>query len=336
MLCIFCLKEKPSSLEHIFPSAIGGTIITDRVCRDCNSILGSRVDAALSDALLIRLRRAKLGLAGNSGVVPHWSELFTGKVKLANSTGDRVQTTFDQVSGKLNHRLLYRANDFVTPEGKKVQQITLDIRDKDKIPTIIRRERKRRGLSPLRAEQLAAEANVFQINTIYTPVFQVTHEFATPFLRHALFKIAYELAFIWLGEGYLEDRASTELREAIVSSDETSTDWLPGAISFQADGISQLWHANEAHHLAYASIQENQVIIYLRIFDILSAAISVSNHAEMHFGNASDRSKLRFLVIDTVGKTSIDSEFDLEMLRIACVQAPPPYPDPIETIAAAS
>ena len=56
MLCIFCCKERASSLEHVFPLAIGGTVTTDRVCRECNSMLGTRVDAALSDFLPIRMR----------------------------------------------------------------------------------------------------------------------------------------------------------------------------------------------------------------------------------------------------------------------------------------
>ena len=39
MRCIFCSNERPSSLEHVFPLAIGGHITTDRVCKECNSTL---------------------------------------------------------------------------------------------------------------------------------------------------------------------------------------------------------------------------------------------------------------------------------------------------------
>jgi transposase, IS6 family len=67
MRCIFCLKERPGSEEHVFPLAIGGTLTTDRVCEPCNSTLGSRVDSALTDNFAVRIRRAELGLAGNSG-----------------------------------------------------------------------------------------------------------------------------------------------------------------------------------------------------------------------------------------------------------------------------
>jgi hypothetical protein len=57
MRCIFCLNERPGSKEHVFALAIGGRLTTDRVCEPCNSTLGSRVDAALSDFFSIRVRR---------------------------------------------------------------------------------------------------------------------------------------------------------------------------------------------------------------------------------------------------------------------------------------
>ena len=67
MKCIFCLEERPGTDEHVFPLAIGGSLIFDRVCAGCNSDLGSRIDTAISDNFLIRNHRARLGLAGNSG-----------------------------------------------------------------------------------------------------------------------------------------------------------------------------------------------------------------------------------------------------------------------------
>jgi hypothetical protein len=66
MRCIFCLLERPRSVEHVFPLAIGGKLTTDRVCQQCNSTLGSRVDSALSDFPPVRQRRAELALAGNA------------------------------------------------------------------------------------------------------------------------------------------------------------------------------------------------------------------------------------------------------------------------------
>ena len=80
MRCIFCMKDRPPSDEHIFPLAIGGSLHTQRVCRECNSILGSTVDAPLSDHIFIVIRRAELGLKGNSNTIPDALKNLLGRV----------------------------------------------------------------------------------------------------------------------------------------------------------------------------------------------------------------------------------------------------------------
>jgi hypothetical protein len=84
------------------------------------------------------------------------------------------------------------------PDGKKARQIALDGRDKDQIPKIIQRERKRHGLPPLSREEVAIEACNYETKTVENPLVQVTLKVIFAYLRHAMFKIAYELAFLWL------------------------------------------------------------------------------------------------------------------------------------------
>jgi HNH endonuclease len=100
VLCIFCYEERLPSREHIFSLAIGGTITTDRVCAGCNSILGSRVDSALNNFLPIRIRRAELELAGNSGEPPSIFEIFLGDQKLIGPEANRIRTS-------LKHAVLF-------------------------------------------------------------------------------------------------------------------------------------------------------------------------------------------------------------------------------------
>lgn len=166
MRCIFCSKERPPSLEHVFSRAIGGTITTDRVCAACNSLLGSRVDSALNDFLPVRTRRAELGIAGHGREPPSMFEIFLGDQKLIGPEANRIQTTLNKETGRLDHRQLYHAADVVTPDGKKARKITLDARDKDQIPKVIQRERKRHGLPPLSTEELAVEAGKFTETTV--------------------------------------------------------------------------------------------------------------------------------------------------------------------------
>lgn len=47
MSCIFCQKEREPSEEHIIPETLGGSVVTFHVCKDCNSLFGSKVDSVL-------------------------------------------------------------------------------------------------------------------------------------------------------------------------------------------------------------------------------------------------------------------------------------------------
>src|ERR1700682_6141321 len=102
MLCIFCLQERPPTIEHVFPLAIGGCLTIDRVCKSCNSMLGSQVDAALSDFFPIRQRRAELRLAGNGQVPPLPFDVLLGVATLADNPEKRIQTKYDPATGKLD------------------------------------------------------------------------------------------------------------------------------------------------------------------------------------------------------------------------------------------
>lgn len=341
MLCIFCYKERAPSLEHVFPLAIGGTITTDRVCGECNSALGTRVDAALSDFFPIRMRRAKLGLAGNKGAPPAWHEMFLGEAKLIGQAADRVRTTFNKATGKLETLRLYHAADVVTPDGKKIRQITLDARDKGQIPKIIQRERKRHGLPPLSDEELAAAAGTYTTTAVENPLVQRSLSVSFAYLRHAIIKIAYELAFLWLGEVYLTDPLAIELRAAICNPDIASTDKVAGYVgeAENCDVFNKFWLPHDEHHLAYATILAGtDVVICVRIFDIYAAAVVVSHDPGRYDGVIADQAKLQFLAIDSVSGRTINTSFDEESRRIAAAMTTyrrlPPFPDPLTPLAA--
>jgi len=258
MRCIFCSIDRPPSLEHVFPVAIGGHLTTDRVCEPCNSTLGSRVDAALVDFFPVRVRRAELGLAGNSGTPPGKFELLTGEVMLAGDPCGRLLVTYDEANNKLDLRRLYSASDVATPDGQKIRQITIDARDKDQIPVIIQRERKRHGLPPLSSEELAIEVSKCTTNRVENPSVVKNLNVSFAYVRHAMFKIAYELAFLWLGETYLDDPVAVELREAICNADLASTDTLGGYVGDAPEcAVFSNWMPHPAHHLAYASVVAN-------------------------------------------------------------------------------
>ncbi len=129
MRCIFCLNERPSSKEHVFPRAIGGTLTTDRVCMTCNSYLGKRVDVELSNNFIMKGHRAKLRLAGNSGKPPPIYESLVGIGKLASNPEQRVEITFDKITQKPVVRMLPHISDVIMPNGNKARRIVVDQKD---------------------------------------------------------------------------------------------------------------------------------------------------------------------------------------------------------------
>ncbi len=335
MRCIFCCEDRAPSLEHVFPSAIGGTLTTDRVCARCNSDLGSRVDAALCDFLPVRSRRGKLGLAGNSKTPPPWYEMFLGQATLVGEDGGRIQTSYNPETGKLDHRRLYQARDKVLPDGQKIRQITIDLRDADQIATIIQRERKRHNLPPLSAEELAIAAQNVTVETVEQPLIQKSLQASFAYLQHAVLKIGYELAFLWLGDAYLEDPRAVELRSAILSKDLAAADAYAASTYDAKDchAFSNYWLPHEAHHLAYGTVLPGQVVVALRIFDLYASAIVVSHAPERYFQAYEDEEKLKFLAIDAVSGRTIQVPFAEERHRLAqmmtAARCTPPFADPL-------
>ncbi len=58
--CILCLETKPLSKEHIIPASIGGVLTSKFVCGECNSHLGSEVEARIRSDPAIRLATSHL------------------------------------------------------------------------------------------------------------------------------------------------------------------------------------------------------------------------------------------------------------------------------------
>ena len=320
MRCIFCLKERPGTQEHVFTRAIGGRLTTDRVCKPCNSVLGSRVDVALSDNFLVRGHRGRLRLAGNSGEPPAVHELLLGIGRLADNPEQRVEITFDERTQKIVTRTLHQASDVVMPDGSVARRIVVDEKDAGELPKIIQRERKRHGVPPLSAEALAAEVNRFKesVTVIDKPKILFERSYSFAFVRHAMIKIAYELAFLWLGEDYLDDPSAAELRDAICAHDPNSTDKLPAYVG-DAEGFEafKLWPASETEHLAYAFVGDDGIMIAVRVFNIHAAVVWVTKDPARYLSGKTANQKLRFVRMDALSGEMRDVPTMDEFGRIA-------------------
>ena len=323
MRCIFCMKDRPPSDEHIFPLAIGGSLHTQRVCRECNSILGSTVDAPLSDHIFIVIRRAELGLKGNSNTIPDALKnlLGTGMSTLVSDPTQRVQLTTNPNTGKLDLKMIYHATE--TKLGGEVvqRQITLDARDVGQVGTIIQRERKRAGHQPLSLEELKAQVDLVVAagsRTIEKP--EVKHQIILDRVefRKGLLKIAYELAFIWLRRNLSSTTRWPPACETLSCPDQMSKQRnCAGGITIGPDSPPvKFWFSEKDCHIAYSSKAEKEIAICVKIFDIFTAVVIVTEQMERYLQGELEERTIQFIRLDPVSETFKQTSLARELDRL--------------------
>lgn len=98
-ICILCMQRKQMTEEHIFPESIGGTVTFFKLCKQCNSYLGEKVDANLCNAWPIARARLHFGITGKQKTV----RLHKRNVTL--SSGDKVRMVPDIRTGEIEFYL---------------------------------------------------------------------------------------------------------------------------------------------------------------------------------------------------------------------------------------
>jgi hypothetical protein len=308
MLCIFCLQERPPSREDVFPLAIGGGLITERVCVDCNSLLGARADAPLCNHHAIVAKRSELKLAGQSGKMPDafFHLLKTGRGALASDPTRSVTVRRDPKTGMPDVKLSTRTT--VLPDG--TLELLLDAADangaKRQIPKLIQRHRKRSGMPPFSPEELERLVEAIwaerRLETIENP--QVLHNIPIDFqsYRRGVFKIAYELAATWLGDEYVGHDAIAAAIRHFVLGEKDDVACLRGTIEFgsSANHPLALWARDKNSHVAMSIVTGNTIAVALKIFDVIEAVVVVSEAPERYISGLFDPQCVRFVHLNPV------------------------------------
>ena len=127
MRCIFCLKEREPSDEHVFPAAIGGALIIKSVCKPCNDFLGAKVDVLLTHHKAILLKRAEFGMGERSGKdIDPWARVF-GDGSLASNPEVKIHLAPNPETGRMEPRMRYNSTRIEADDGSEAVQIALDI-----------------------------------------------------------------------------------------------------------------------------------------------------------------------------------------------------------------
>ena len=281
MRCIFCLRpfvapERIETIEHVFPEAMGGCLTIGRVCKPCNDYLGAKIDITLTGSFPVIVKRSLFSIPGKRGYVPN---AFSHLLEKPQLVGDRDQGIYfkaDPVSGwprlhlkpKIKERLL----------GETVQiDLTVDERDRDKVPDILRRAAKRAGKS-ITDEQIAEGMARSVITALHTPLIKSSGSLSMPDVRLGLLKIAYELAWRWLGDQWLDDPIAAEMRRTLLAPQPVGDMALRGTVG-KAEGneVFELLRLEPSVHVALTGIVGRSAMIVVRVFDLMAANFVVTD-----------------------------------------------------------
>jgi HNH endonuclease len=280
--CIICDLYKPQedfNIEHIFPEAIGGRLTTKRVCTSCNSFLGSHVDAPLTNHFMIELTRHVRHIPSKEGVVPnpftrgHLRDNPEQKAKwLSDGKGNMGKLEFTTQVRKTNDE-----------HGNPQFAISVDESNSNEIPKIIQKLARRTNTPEPTNEEMTAMLASAKVQTFDQPWidFKVQMDFEN--YKKGILKIAYEMAFYWLGEHYLDDPTARRIRTFLANPNANQdAHQIRGRIDLASDdkSISKLWKNDT--HIALLKQTENFLTCTIRIFNTFEGVIYVSEDASLY------------------------------------------------------
>lgn len=209
-LCIICCLAKELTDEHIVPEFLGGGLLFRRVCRDCNSKMGSGFEGRLSNNIAYKSFRFSNNIHGKS----------TAPFPFEGGHKDTISGTKFQIlkDGSLKSHPHCEIEE--DENGLRIE-IKVDAEDRGNIPKIIEkkliRHFKKTGknidqekLSKLVAEVIASHE--LKEDKLTNPKIEVSGFFDLNDVDLLHIKVAYELAGFHFGDIYFEDAIANELR----------------------------------------------------------------------------------------------------------------------------
>lgn len=90
MKCIICGKERETSLEHIVGESLGNKkFTTNKLCKECNNLLGTKIDSYFTDHILVKMIREVEGIKSKKGRHVH---ALTGNILSEDGDIDYIYT----------------------------------------------------------------------------------------------------------------------------------------------------------------------------------------------------------------------------------------------------
>lgn len=308
MLCIICLKDKPERTgagEHVFPYGLGGSYTIQRVCETCDNRLGDFADGPLQKQFDLLKRRVELGLKGHRRTVPDpIGDAIKKPVQHPTEPGQRVRV-IREPDGSTRLEAVTKIDFVVTFKDGRVQYISptddtvVSPKDNDRAEILVRSALKKRGV---RDEAILAEYIPQFIASLETSnsdiVVSVPVAINPSGHQMGLLKIAYEMAWVWLGDGWLHDPAAIAMRSWLNENGSSGTQLILNDSMDVYGMLRAIGIAPESHHFAFIISVSGQPMIVIGMLGVHKLGVRVSEKThEMPERDA--------LLIDAVGRKSI-------------------------------
>ncbi len=313
--CIICYHEFPEALfseEHVFPESIGGRLVIRNVCRECNSDLGSIVDAPLVNHYYISLVRTALDIKGKSGKIPN--PFGTGT--LTSDPAQKIRVSLDANEESLGLYIVPNPSFTTLENGSQQVQLVVDKKDSENIGTIIRKVAERKGLPCPSIEDI--EKNMSEERELYP---QIKLNFTLDILHYkrSILKIAYELAHYWLGDDYFNDPIGRMIRDCMLDQNITTEfhEEYPIRGLIRPVGEQPLfpfWESEPNSNIGILTKQDNNIACYVNVLGVFNGMIIVSEDASKY-----PTLEGEFIIMHPTSGEYRESSFMDEILRITAL-----------------
>lgn len=261
--------------EHIIPEALGGTLIIYRVCKQCNNHLGRYVDKNLSEDWFIQKSRARLKVFGKKGKIR--LPLRTGSL----DTGEKIRVAANQETGEIEAELLGQlVNGFDATEAQ------LHILGRDASETLDVIKVRLTHLTFPRLGPVVADS-INPISRMAKATVPVASDTKPALVQQAIIKIAYEMAWYWLEDRYLEDDTARIMRNLILDTNvpdrwEAKYPLFGRTQRISGNAGAAVTSAFPDHHIVMLWPDLNHVGVYVRVFDDYEGWFRVSSQRERY------------------------------------------------------
>lgn len=305
MLCIVCLTEQASGREHVIPRSLGGSFVISRVCRKCDNRLGRHADMGLISQEHMVARRVRFHLKGHRGVVPdpvrdtlrsrggHPASDPKHSVKLRTDDAGRefvyslpqVEFAVEEFPGNL-----YRI---------ECTRCILDERDSEKAEGIVKNALRRAGV---RSEAVVEKTwqHFRQSLVVHQSTEAIVASVAMNTGGHQLgmTKIAYEMAWHWLGDAWLDDPTSDAYRKALRKDPEGLNGVLVTVLTAeQLAGLTFIGLDDSRAHLVFLLKNDAGVYVAVKVLGALAVCFLVSRSPDIYLWPSTD-----FVIMDAVDR----------------------------------